>query len=79
MGGGNYLEPKILNHDVILRWFMEDTSDNEDTLELFKNIYSDEKTYNEFKDQDILLDSSKKVIINMFEKLEKHFERLIYE
>lgn len=79
VGGGNYLEPKILNQDAILRWFMEDTSNNKDTVELFKNIYSDEKTYNEFKDQDILLDSSKKVIINMFEKLEKHFERLIYE
>lgn len=79
VGGGSYLEPKILNQDAILRWFMDDESDNKDTLELFKNIYSDEKTYNEFKDQNILLDSSKKFIINMFEELEKHFERLIYE
>lgn len=58
---------------------MEDTIDNTDTVELFKNIYSDEKTYNEFKDQDILLDSTKKYIINLFSDLEKHFERLIYE
>lgn len=79
VGGGNYLEPKILNQDAILRWFMEDTTDNKDTLELFKNVYSDEKTYNEFKDQNRLLDSSKKVIIKMFAKLEKHFERIIYE
>lgn len=79
IGGGDYLEPKILNQNAILRWFMEDTIDNTDTVELFKNIYSDEKTYNEFKDQDILLDSTKKYIINLFSDLEKHFERLIYE
>ena len=78
VGGGNYLEPKILNQDAILRWYMDDTN-NEDTLELFKNIYSDEKTYKEFKDQDILLSSSKKYIIKMFSDLEKHFERLIYD
>lgn len=79
VGGGDYLEPEILNPNAILRWFMEDTIDNADTVELFKNIYSDEKTYNEFKDQDILLDSTKKYIINLFSDLEKHFERLIYE
>lgn len=79
LGGGDYLEPKVLNQNAILRWFMEDTIDNSDTIELFKNIYSDEKTYNEFKDQDVLLDSSKKYIINMFADLEKHFERLIYD
>ena len=79
LGGGNYLEPEILNQDAILRWFMEDTIDNTDTVELFKNIYSDEKTYKEFKDRDILLESSKKYIIKMFNDLEKHFEQLIYE
>ena len=50
-----------------------------DTIELFKNVYSDEKTYNEFKEQNILKDSSKKYIIKIFSDLEKQFERLIYE
>lgn len=78
-GGGNYLEPKILNQNAILRWFTDDSTNNEDTLELFTNIYSDEKTYKEFKNQNILLDSSKKHIINLFANLEKQFEKLIYE
>lgn len=78
-GGGNYLEPQVLNHNAILRWFVDDNADNKDTIELFRNIYSDEKTYNEFKDQNILLESSKKYIINIFANLEKQFERLIYK
>ena len=40
---------------------------------------SDEKSYKEFKDQDILLDSSVKFVIKKFNKLKKHFENLIYE
>ena len=78
-GGGNYLEPKVLNQKAILKWDIGKYSDNEDTIELFKNLISDEKTYNEFKDQDKLLNSSAKYIINKFTKLEKHFERLIYD
>lgn len=79
LGGGNYLEPKILNQDAILRWYIEDTIDNTDTIELFKNIYYDEKTYKEFKEQDILKESSKKYIIKIFSDLEKQFERVIYD
>ena len=78
-GGGNYLEPQVLNHNAIVRWYIGEDKDNSDTIELFKNLYSDKKTYNEFKDQDVLLSSSKKYIIKMFSDLEKHFERLIYE
>lgn len=78
-GGGNYLEPEVLNHNAILRWFIDENQDNSDVVEQFKNIISDEKSYNEFKDQDILLNSSKKYIINKFHELERHFERLIYD
>lgn len=78
-GGGNYLEPEVLNPKAILRWFDDESHDNEDTVEIFKNLLSDEKTYAEFKDQDKVFESSKKYIINIFNDLEKHFERLIYE
>ena len=49
-------------------------ADNSDTIELFKNLYLDERTYKEFKDQDILLKSSKKHIIDLFSDLKRHFE-----
>ena len=78
-GGGNYLEPEVLNHKAILRWYDDKFSDNSDTVELFKNLLTDEKSYREFKNQIPLLDSSKKYIINKFKELEKHFERLIYD
>ena len=78
-GGGNYLEPEVLNQKAILRWYNDENIDNSDTIELFKNLLTDEKTYNEFKNQNRLLESSKKYIINKFSKLEKHFERLIYD
>lgn len=100
-GGGNYLEPEVINESAVLRWFddgsinpdllvcskddyqyrftyVADDNRNQDTLELFNNICNDEKTYKEFKDQDRVLDSSAKFIINKFRELEKHFERLIY-
>ena len=77
-GGGNYLEPEVLNPKVILRWYEDDDSANEDTVELFKNLLTDEKSYKEFKEQPPLLESSKKYIINKFAQFEKHFERLIY-
>lgn len=59
------------------KWVVNDDR-NADTVELFKNIISDEKSYNEFKDQDVLLESASKYVINKFHKIEKHFERLIY-
>ncbi len=77
IGGGDYLEPKVLNPKAILLWKVDE--DNSDTIELFKNLLTDEKTYNEFKDQNILLDSSSKFIINKFKELKRHFERLIYD
>lgn len=77
-GGGNYLEPKVINPNAVIRWY-EDENLNLDSIECFKNIISDEKTYSEFKDQDKVLESSTKYIIKIFEELEKHFERLIYE
>ena len=55
------------------------SDDNSDVIELFKNLLTDEKSYLEFKDQNPLLDTSKKYIINKFKELEKHFERLIYD
>ena len=76
MGGGNYLEPEILNKDAILLW--DFSSDNSESVEIFKNLISDEKSYNEFKDQNPLLDDGAKFVINEFSKLEKHFERLIF-
>ena len=78
-GGGNYLEPEVINPNAILKWDIRENADNSDSLELFKNLYSDEKTYREFKEQDVMLDSSKKYIINLFLNLKKHFERLIYD
>ena len=105
-GGGNYLEPKVINPKAIVRWDGEkrfgcnpnllkkahmgrfvqypvtwDVGDdrNSDSIELFKNLLTDKKTYDEFKDQDKILPSAAKFIIKMFEDLEKHFERLIYD
>lgn len=105
-GGGNYLEPEVLNPKAIIRWDAEeqygydpdleekaymgchdvcypvkwvaDDDRNQDSIELFKNLLTDKKTYNEFKDQDKVLSSSSKYIIKKFNDLEKHFERLIY-
>ena len=104
-GGGNYLEPKVINPKSIIMWegepqytfdsnkyrvayygnyshksvkWISDDSRNNDSIELFKNLVNDEKTYKEFKDQDRVLNSSTKYIIKIFNELEKHFERLIY-
>ncbi len=109
-GGGNYLEPEIINQKAIIRWdgekeyacdpleyeekvyekahsghyfmypvkFVANDDRNSDSVELFKNLISDKKTYDEFKDQDKVLDSSSKYIIKIISDLEKHFERLIY-
>lgn len=104
-GGGDYLEPKIINQNAIIRWdgekkcgydsnlneeihlgryakypikYVVNDDRNSDSVELFKNLISDEKTYKEFKDQDRVLDSSAKYIIKIMSDLEKHFERLIY-
>lgn len=76
-GGKNYLEPKVLNHNAILCWY--DDKDNSDTVELFKNLIDDKKSYDEFKDQNLLLDGASKYVIKKFRELEKHFERLIYD
>ena len=104
-GGGDYLEPKLINPKAIIRWDAEkkfgcnpellekvhlgrfvqypltwvvDDDRNSDSIELFKNLLTDKKTYIEFKDQDKLLASGTKYVINIFKDLEKHFERLIY-
>lgn len=106
-GGENYLEPKVINPDAILRWVgerecgydqdlkknaymgMHDVSypvkwvandnQNEEVIEIFRNLLTDKKTYDDFKDQDRVLPSSTKYIIKIFSDLEKHFERLIYD
>lgn len=77
LGGKDYMEPEVLNKDAILVWDFD--KDNSDSVELFKTLLSDEKSYNEFKDQNVLLDSSSKFIIKKFNMLEKHFENLIYD
>lgn len=104
-GGGDYLEPKILNPKAIIRWDAEkeygcdpnvlknvhfgyytqypltwvaNDDRNSDSIELFKNLLTDKKTYDEFKDQDKVLPSSAKHIIKIMDDLEKQFERLIY-
>ena len=74
-GGGNPIEKDVLNEKAILRWVPE--KDNSDTVELFKNLLTDEKSYYEFKDQDVIMDSASKVVIKKFKELEKHFERII--
>ena len=66
-------------HQYLFSYVMLDDYINQDTLELFKNILTDEKTYLEFKDQDRILKSGSKFIINKLEKLEKHLEKLIYD
>lgn len=78
-GGGNYLEPEVLNSKFVLRWHDPDICDNSDTVELFNNLLTDEKSYYEFKEQNPILNSGKRFIINKFSELEKHFERLIYD
>ena len=104
-GGGDYLEPKLINPKAIIRWdgdkkfgcepdllervylgrfvqypltWVAADDCNLDSIELFKNLLTDKKTYDEFKDQDKILASGAKYVINIFEDLEKHFERLIY-
>ncbi len=104
-GGGNYLEPEVLNPKAIVRWdgekeygceptvqenvelglytkypikWVANDDRNADSLELFKNLLTDKKTYDEFKDQDKVLESSTKFIMKILTDLEKHFERLIY-
>ncbi|MCR5026158.1 MAG: hypothetical protein K6A34_01770 [Methanobrevibacter sp.] len=104
-GGGNYLEPELLNPKAIIRWDGEEKwgknpnlehdarlglythypvkweatpEMNSDSVELFKNLLTDEKSYAEFKDQDKILPSGVKYIKKMFDDMEKHFERLIY-
>lgn len=76
-GGGNYLEPEVLNPAYILRWSDDMSADNSDTIELFENLLTDNKMYNDFKEQEPLLSSSKKYIIKKFANLEKHLERII--
>lgn len=76
-GGGDYLEPKVINPKAVITWDFD--TDNSDSIELFKNVYTDKESYKEFKEQNILLDSSSKFIIKKFNELEKHFENLIYE
>lgn len=76
MGGGNYLEPRILNENKILNW--KENVDNSDTVELFKNLISDKKSYDEFYNQDPILPSAKKHVINKFKTFNKHLERLLY-
>lgn len=104
-GGGDYLEPKVINPKTIIRWdgdkkfgcdptilekvhfgyakhypitWVANDDRNLDSIELFKNLLTDKKSYDEFKDQDRILSSGAKYIINIFNDLEKHFERLIY-
>ena len=77
MGCGEHIEPKVINEKAILRWYPE--KDNSDTVELFKNLLTDEKTYKEFKDQKILLDSASKYVISKISELEKRIEKLIYD
>lgn len=76
-GGGDYMEPEVLNDKAILKW--DFNKDNSDVVELFKTLISDEKSYNDFKNQNVVLDSSVKFISNKFSKLEKHLEKIIYD
>ena len=105
-GGGDYLEPEVINPKAIIRWdgekklgsdpticervhygyakhlpvtWVADDDRNSDSIELFKNLLTDKKSYDEFKDQDRILPSGEKFIIKIFSDLEKHFERLIYD
>lgn len=75
MGSGEHIEPKVINENAVLRWYRD--KDNSDTIELFKNLLTDEKSYNEFKDQDIILDSGPKFVVKKVSQLEKKLENLI--
>ena len=77
VGGGKQIEPKVINEKAILRWHFD--KDNSDTLELFNNILIDEKTFAEFKEQNVLLDSSYKFAIKKVKKKKKRIEKLIYD
>lgn len=104
-GGGDYLEPKVINPKAIVKWdgvkkfgchptllekihygkhaqfpvtWVANDDRNLDSIELFKNLLTDKKTYDEFKDQDRILSSAAKHIIKIYSDIEKHFERLIY-
>ena len=43
------------------------------------NLREDEKSYLEFKEQDLLLEDGYKFIIKTFSDLEKQFERIIFD
>lgn len=75
IGGGETIEPHVLNEKAILRWEVD--KDNSDTVELFKNLITDEKSYNEFKDQNVLLDSAPKVASKKISELERAIGLLI--
>lgn len=77
IGGGKEIEPNVLNEKAILRW--HEGEDNSDTVELFKNLLTDEESYKEFKETNVLLDSAPKYVINKLHNLEKRFEKLVYE
>lgn len=76
---GNYLGLEVLNPKFIIRWSDDMATYNSVTIELFKNLLTNEKLYYDFKEQTPLLESSKKYIINTFINFEKQFERLIYD
>ena len=84
-GGGNYLEPEVINKNAVLLWDLSNSDendlieDNKDTIELFMNLREDEKSYLEFKEQDLLLEDGYKFIIKTFSDLEKQFERIIFD
>lgn len=76
-GGGNYLEPKVINKHAIITW--DFNKDNSDSIELVKSLISDEKTYVDFKEQNVILDSAPKYIMDTLNDLKKQFERVIYD
>lgn len=72
-GGGNSIEPDILNQNAILRY----TGDNEEQLlNMISEIYFSSDVYMEFINRKPFRKDAAKIIWNKMKELEEHLIRL---
>lgn len=74
-GSNNNPEPGIINRDAVIFWKKDD--DNIENIELIKRLNNNANDYAEFMSQPKLLPAAADYVIERYEKLKKHFERII--
>lgn len=74
-GSGNKPEPGILNHNAIL--FLELDRNNENTINLIRNLIKNPKMYREFVNQNRLTSEAPDLIYEYFDKLDKKLRIII--